>query len=144
MSFSRLLLYLLARVLSCKICSLSRSIQKQHFLDLPDYACYIFGAYQSCKMPKIKLDPSLTSARSLTSAQLPRHNATTATITTSQPLYPPQFSQTSMPSSTTRLTCIPSYPLSCDIVNANSIFNNAIRASHPRRHLAILSGFENF
>ena len=144
MSFSRILLYLFEKVLSCKRCSLSISVQKQHFPYLPADACYIFGVYQSCKIPEIKLNPSLTSARSLTSLQSPRHNATIATTTPSQPLLPPQLSQTPMPYSTMRQTCTPLSPSSCDVENINARFNNARRASHPPHHLAILSGFEKF
>ena len=61
-------------------------IYRKSYPDLPADACYIFGTYQSCKIPEIKLDLALTSALSLTTAQSPRHNATTATTTPSQPL----------------------------------------------------------
>ena len=78
--------------------------------------------------------------RSLTSTQSTRHNATIATTTPPQPLFPPQLSQTPKPSSTTQATCIRPPLSSCDI--ANAIFKNARRASHPPHRLTTLSGFE--
>ena len=142
MSFFSAFTLFVSKFLSCKRCILSRSIQKQHFPDLPADACYIFGAYQSCKMPEIKLDPALTSAHSLTYAQSPRHDATIATTTPSEPLSSPQLYRTPTPYSTMQLTCIPPSSSSCNIANANAILNNARSEFHHPHHLAILSGFK--
>ena len=98
--------------------------------------------HQLCMMPEIKLDPSLTSACYLITAQSPRHKATNATTTPSQPISPPQLYQTPTPYSTMRKTCIPPSPSSCNIANANTILNNARNVPHRPHHLAILSGFK--